>query len=118
MKSQPGRVRTDEQILGEIRDISARLGRASLTGADIEANSEITQAQLYRRFGGVSAALKRAGVEHARLGRRYTEDDIFENLLRVWTHYGRPPTALEMDQSPSDVGQRPISVALEDGEKH
>ena len=38
-------------------------------------------------------------------GRGYTEDEIFENLLDVWTHYGRPPTALEMDRSPSAVGK-------------
>ncbi len=105
MKSQPGRARSDEQILGEIRDISARLGKTSLTGADIEANSEITQSQLFRRFGSVSAALRQAGVEQANLGRRYTEDEVFENLLEVWTHYGRPPTACEMDRSPSKVGQ-------------
>jgi hypothetical protein len=88
-----------------IRDISARLGKTSVTGAEIEAKSEITQSQLYRRFGSVSAALKRAGVEQASLGRRYSEDEVFENLLDVWTHYGRPPTALEMDRSPSKVGQ-------------
>jgi len=102
MKSQPGRTRTNEQILGEIRDIFGRLGKASLTGADIEANSEITQSQLFRRFGSVAAALKHAGIEPVR--RRYTEDDMFENLLEVWTHYGRPPAVSEMRRSPSKVG--------------
>jgi 5-methylcytosine-specific restriction endonuclease McrA len=60
---------------------------------------------MYRRFGSVSAALKRAGVEQVSHGRRYTEDEIFENLLNVWTHFGRPPAALEMDQLPSTVGK-------------
>jgi hypothetical protein len=60
---------------------------------------------MYRTFGSVSAALKQAGVEQVNHGRRYTEDEIFENLLNVWTHYGRPPTALEMDHTPSTVGK-------------
>jgi hypothetical protein len=60
---------------------------------------------MHRRFGSVSAALRKAGIEQVNHGRRYTEDDIFENLLNVWTHYGRPPTALEMDRSPSTVGK-------------
>lgn len=105
MKTQIGRAVTDSEILDQIRSVAARLGRASLSGADIETNSEVTQSQMYRRFGSVSAALKQAGVEQVNHGRRYTEDQIFENLLNVWAHYGRPPTALEMDQTPSAVGK-------------
>ncbi len=105
MKSQPGRAMTNEAILAQIRDVSARLGKASLSSADIVENSEITQSQLFRRFGSVSAALRQAGVEQVRHGRRHTEDDVFENLLQVWTHYGRAPTVSEMDRSPSTVGK-------------
>jgi hypothetical protein len=105
MRSQPGRAMSDEKILDNIRDVSAHLGKASLSGADIEENSEITRDMMKRRFGSVSAALKRASVEQVSYGRRYTEDEVFENLLNVWTHYGRPPAALEMDRPPSKVGQ-------------
>jgi hypothetical protein len=105
MRSQPGRAMSNEEILAQIRAISARLGKASLAGADIVANSEITQSQLFRRFGSVSAALRQAGVEQVSHGRRHTEDEVFENLLEVWTHYGRPPTVSEMDRPPSTVGK-------------
>jgi 5-methylcytosine-specific restriction endonuclease McrA len=105
MKTQPGRAMSNEEILAQIRAISARLGKASLAGADIVANSEITQQQLFRRFGSVSAALRQADVEQVSHGRRHTEDEVFENLLKVWTHYGRPPTVSEMDRAPSTVGK-------------
>jgi hypothetical protein len=105
MKTQVGRAMTDSEILDQIRSVAARLGKASLSGADIEANSEVTQSQMYRRFGSVSATLKRAGVKQVNDVRRYTEDELFENLLNVWTHYGRSPTALEMDRPPSTVGK-------------
>jgi len=105
MKSQPGRAMSDKEILARIRDVSAQLGKTILAGADIEANSEITQNLMYRRFGSVSAALKEAGVEQVSHGRRHTEDEVFENLLEVWTHYGRPPTVSEMDRPPSTVGK-------------
>jgi 5-methylcytosine-specific restriction endonuclease McrA len=95
---------SDEDILARIRDVSAQLGKTSLAGADIEANSEITRDMMHRRFGSVSAALKQAGVEQVNYGRRYTEDEAFENLLKVWTHCGRPPTHSEMDKPPSTVG--------------
>lgn len=105
MRSQPLRAMNDEEILARIRDVSAQLGKTSVAGADIEENSEITRDMMHRRFGSVSAALKRAGVKQVNHGRRYSEDEIFENLLNVWTHYGRPPTALEMDRPPSTVGK-------------
>ena len=105
MKSQIGRAMSDDEILQRIRSVATQLGKAQLSGAEVEANSEITQSQMFRRFGSVASALKRAGVEQVNHGRRYTEDEIFENLLNVWTHYGRSPTALEMDQPPSTVGK-------------
>jgi hypothetical protein len=105
MKTQLGRAMSNEEILAQIRTVSARLGKASLAGADIEANSAITQSQLFRRFGSVSAAFRQAGVEQVSHGRRHTEDEVFENLLDVWTHYGRPPTVSEMDRPPSTVGK-------------
>jgi predicted transcriptional regulator len=104
MKAQVGRAMSDDEILGRIRAVAAQLGNAHISGADVEANSEITQSQMYRRFGSVSAALRKAGVEQAPHGRRYTENEVFENLLNVWTHYGRPPTVSEMDRPPSVVG--------------
>lgn len=102
MKEQSGRGRSDEDLLGEIRAVAAKRGKVQLSGAEIEANSEINQSQLYRRFGSISKALELAGVAPAR--RTHTDDDVFENLLKVWTHYGRPPKVTEMKRAPSTVG--------------
>jgi hypothetical protein len=104
MKVQPGRAMGDDEILHRIRDVATKLGKAELSGAEVEANSEITYSQMYRRFGGVSQALKRAGVSQAKLGRRYTEAELFENVLNVWAHYERPPKVSEMDRPPSVIG--------------
>jgi 5-methylcytosine-specific restriction endonuclease McrA len=47
--------------------------------------------------------LKGAGLQISSLGRRYSDDEYFENLLAVWTHHGRQPTYGEMDQQPSSI---------------
>lgn len=104
MRSQPGRAISNEDILAKIRGIAAQLGKASLAGADIRAYSEINQRLLATRFGSVSKALRLAGIAQVPHGRRHTEEEVFENLLGVWTHYGRPPTHSEMDKPPSTVG--------------
>lgn len=101
MRSQPGRALKNEDILAKIRDIAAGLGKVSLSNADISDNSEINTTLLRNRFGSVSEALRQADVVPIR--RRHTEDEVFENLLLVWTHYGRPPTVSEIDNPPSKI---------------
>jgi hypothetical protein len=44
-----------------------------------------------------------AGLPISNLGKRYSDDDYFENLLTVWTHHGRQPSYGEMDQVPSRI---------------
>jgi len=38
------------------------------------------------------------------LGRRYSDQECFDNLLNVWTFYGRQPKSSEMNRRPSIVG--------------
>ena len=40
------------------------------------------------------------------LAKRYTDEQCFENLLSLWTHYGRPPQHDEMNRAPSQVGSK------------
>jgi hypothetical protein len=63
----------------------------------------VSEATIRRRFGSWSEALRRARLELSPLGRRWTDDDYFENLLAVWTHFGRPPTYAEMHRAPSRI---------------
>jgi hypothetical protein len=45
-----------------------------------------------------------AGLNTKPLGKRYSDEECFENLLAVWTHYGRAPFNREMSTPPSQVG--------------
>jgi HNH endonuclease/Homing endonuclease associated repeat len=60
----------------------------------------------YYEIGGVhyEALFEAAGLEATNLGRRYTDEECFENMLTVWTHFGRPPMHKEMSEAPSKVG--------------
>lgn len=104
MRTQAGRTVTKADILPLIRDIAKRLGKNTLSGKDICDNSDLNYGLLVSRFGSVGNALRSAGLNQVPHGRRHTEEEIFENLLLVWTHYGRAPTHSEMNQYPSTVG--------------
>jgi hypothetical protein len=59
---------------------------------------------LRKRWGTSRAAFEAAGLSATKSGRRYTDEECFENLLKVWTHYARPPMYREMGLPPSTVG--------------
>jgi len=96
--------RSDEELLEMLRAVAEKLGKTELTKDEAEQHSEIRHTTIQKRFGSWANALKAAGLQQAKLGKRYTDDECFENLLAVWTHYGRPPQHKEMSQPPSNVG--------------
>ncbi len=101
MKSQGAQWLSDEEILNELRRIAAALQKETLTQEDLGKSTVVGLRVLRSRFGSWADALRAAGLEPASRGRRWTDDDYFENLLTVWTHHGRPPTYAEMNEPPS-----------------
>ena len=95
---------TNEQVIKELRRVAAELGSQSLTVADFKKHATIGPDAVRRRFGGWAQALRAAGLESVNHGKRYSDEECFENLLAVWMHYGRPPKYQEMSKAPSAVG--------------
>jgi 5-methylcytosine-specific restriction endonuclease McrA len=94
---------TDEQLLSELRTVWERLGGKPLTIQLFNQYGDMNAETVRRRFGSWWGALKRAGVTISNLGKRYSDDEYFENLLAVSTHYGCQPKYGQMDQIPSCI---------------
>jgi len=95
---------SNEEILGALKDLALRLGKNELTVFDIESNLSFGRGTLISRWGSTRKALEIAGLGTSPLGRRYTDEECFNNLLEIWTHYGRSPQYREMGLPPSNVG--------------
>lgn len=94
---------TDHELLDELRVVYGQLTGRPLTIDVFKPLGRMNPETIRRRFGSWSAALERAGLSVAPLGRRYFDEQYFENLLAVWAHYGRQPTYGEMDKPPSRI---------------
>lgn len=95
---------TDDELIAELQAIAAEIDGSPLTVERFNQHSSRTNAEtIRRRFGSWWKALERAGLQISNLGKRYSEADYFENLLNVWTHYGRQPSYGEMDRPPSKI---------------
>ena len=103
MRKQHGRTLTADEIVAELRRLADGKGGQSITMHDLRRSHLLSERVVVNRFGTWRAALEAAGLELSRLGRRWTDEDYFENMLAVWTHHGRAPKFVEMDKPPSQI---------------
>lgn len=97
---------SDEQLIEELRSVARQLGKSCVTTDEFDAASRFAAGSISRRFGSWREALRRGGLSHGSLGRRYSDEECFEDLLQVWIHYGRQPNHKEMTRPPSIVGPK------------
>lgn len=94
---------SDEELLAELQGVAAKSHGKPVTMELFNEQARMSAETIRRRFGSWWAALQAAGLQISSRGRRYSGDDYFENLLTVWTHYGRQPRYREMDAPPSQI---------------
>ncbi len=103
MHSQSAKLMSDDELIGELQRVAATLEIDCLAQPQFNDSSAISASAVVRRFGSWNAALRLAGLQPVRMGRRYSQEEYFENLLEVWTHYGRQPLYADMDRPPSKI---------------
>jgi hypothetical protein len=104
MRSQPAKELSNADLLAELKRVHALVGKEWLTSDDFNANSVTSEAAIRRRFGTFRKGLDAAGIpNHPFKVRQFTDQQCFENIAEVWTHYGRSPTYREMFETPSRI---------------
>ena len=107
VKTRGGHIATrmsDQDVLKSLRDLANRLEKNDLVQDEIDLHLPFSTGILRKRWGTLRSALEAAGLHATKQGRRYTDEECFDNMLAVWTHHGRPPMHKEMSESPSVVG--------------
>jgi hypothetical protein len=97
---------TREEILSAMQTTAKKLQKDELTRQEFDAHTGISSGAVRRLFGSWKAALAATALRQSALGKRYTDEQCFENLLAVWTQYGRPPKHREMNLPPSKVSAK------------
>jgi 5-methylcytosine-specific restriction endonuclease McrA len=84
--------------------VHALVGKGFLTVSDFNAHSVSSVEAVRRRFGSWANALKQAGIPQSEeANKNWSNEECFENVAIVWTHFGRPPAYREMFSSPSTI---------------
>lgn len=103
---------SEEAILQELRRVAAFHDPTApfTSGAFRRLRAKVSYHTVKRRFGSWRRGLEVAGLAHLyqqrTSGTRYSKEECFENLVNVWTHYGRIPRHDDMNIPPSSVGSK------------
>lgn len=104
MINQHARSMSDDDVVAEIQRVARHLGQLTFSYREFNNASHISYSAVLKRFGSWRSAIERSGLSVSIHGRRYSDEECFENLLSMWTHLGRPPLYREMNITPSTVG--------------
>jgi hypothetical protein len=98
----------DEEIIDELKRIAKELGQNFVTQENVNSHSNIISAStIIYRFGSWENGTKRAGLDNSPGYKgKFSDEEYFENLLNVWTRYGRQPKYDEMKESPSIISPK------------
>lgn len=99
-----------EDVIAELQRVSEIFGRQVFSSKQFNQHARFTEHLVRKAFGTWHKAMQAAGLSTNALGKRYTDEECFENMLQVWTHYGRPPQHREMTLAPSVVGPKAYTL--------
>jgi len=87
----------EELLIGDLIKVSKTLENPKFTIAEYDKYGEFGSATVIKRFGGWNKAKLKAGLQ---IGRNYNTsvDEFMQNILTLWTHYGRQPKYSEVSR--------------------
>ncbi|HEV2339641.1 MAG TPA: HNH endonuclease [Patescibacteria group bacterium] len=105
MRKPKAKSLTNQDVLDELKRIAKLLNTESVSHEDVRHYSNVMSVGVAtRRFGTWATAMEKAGLKISeKYNRAYSDEEYFENLLTVWTRYGRQPKYGEMDIQPSKI---------------
>ena len=90
------------KVIADLKRVSCAIGRDSLSMKEYDDQGEYSSSAVRRQFGSWNIALREAGLNCRNMF--YTEEELFQNIEKVWVMKGRQPHRSEMnDKSISGI---------------
>lgn len=86
----------NDGLLAELRRVADVVGGNTISKADVLKHSRIDPRTFELRFGSWENAIGKAGLNIADSAKRYTDDELYTNLMETWEVLGHRPTCAEM----------------------
>ena len=80
----------DQDLIDDLKRVADELGKDKVTIDEYNDRGKYHNSTLNRRFGSWFKALEKAGLKKTRT-LNISNEELFENLVEVWTNLGRQP---------------------------
>jgi hypothetical protein len=90
----------EEELLADLRKVATELRKDRVTQDEYDERGAFSGNTLVRRFGSWFKATDKAGLSRTR-NYRIPNEDLFSNLVEVWTNLGRQPRREDLKPSVS-----------------
>src|ERR1035437_8241643 len=97
---------SDEELLGDVKQIAQTLGKESLTIEEYEELGKFCSGTLKDRYGSWNLAIQQAGLK-PKIKIKISQEELFRNLQEVWTSLHRQPLSREMKRPLSQFSTEP-----------
>lgn len=89
------RIFTDDDIISDLKRVANILHSNTLTKKEYDMYGKYFSSTLVKRYGSWNTILKLAGME-LNLNRNITNEEMFEEIERIWILLGRQPTTTDI----------------------
>jgi len=83
-------------LLMELKRVAVIVGGNKISKTDVLKHSRIDPRTFERRFGSWGNAVGEAGLNIADTAKRFSDEELYTNLMETWETLGHRPTAREM----------------------
>lgn len=81
----------DDMLISDVLSVAETLGKRTVTMNDYKKLGKYDCTTLTRRFGSWFEVLSRCNLNPSRSQINIPTEDLFDNLEKIWRHYGRQP---------------------------
>lgn len=99
---------SNEDLLADLQRVASVNGKGTVGQKEYRLIGTYDDKTLRNRFGSWNKALIAAGLNISNEV-NIQDEQLFENLLTLWQHYGRQPRRSELANSPSTISQSPYN---------
>ncbi len=97
---------SDAELLADLKRVAKHTGKTTVGEKEYRRLGKYDDSTVTRRFGSWNSALMAAELDLSH-SPGLADEQLFENILRLWSHYGRQPRRRELEEPPSTVSQSP-----------
>ncbi|MBM3548584.1 MAG: HNH endonuclease [Alphaproteobacteria bacterium] len=102
----PGATVSNDELLRDIQRVAQLAGANVISARQYQRDGKYSHTTASKRFGTWNKAVIAAGLDVTHEN-DICDERLFENLMRLWEHYGRQPRRRELAHLPSIISQGP-----------